>query len=238
MTQNLKRWYRATFYKAKTRTFVSAIERVCKKASLRKIKGLRSLYKNIILMVKENKPQILLRVCFAGWKKLVAKKQFLADALVQYEKHREAAAVRTHFVEWSRQFHLLAMERENILFCQKYYSAQLLRRHFSRLKSLHEEAKVPKACDQHRRLSTLSRCVAAWSRWTLKTKSLMELCRTNRVAEDKQIKRRYFGLLTGVFAKRQEVNQKSQLLNCIIKRKFLTLWAQSLNSKRRSELSR
>lgn len=203
-----------------------------KKSSFRRIKGLKHFYKEIIHRVREMKPQILLNTCFKSWRNIIVKRNYLENALRDYQARARDKLMVKAWSKWIEKSMEIKADKESIELCKGFYSMNLQKKGLKALREEVSQARVPKFCDAYVREKNLSRSFQLWWDWVEKMKVLRFISDRKKEREDKLLKREYFEVLLEEKQRRDHMREKERQITLIMKRKFMSLWAQSINSFR------
>lgn len=123
ITQFLSRWYRATFYRCKTRTFASCLQQVIFKGAFRKIKRLMKEDRERILRMKDMKPVLKLRVCFEALRRVKRRREFEERTREGIGLLRDGNSIRRGWGLWRERFRAVVREREMVERSRGYYES-------------------------------------------------------------------------------------------------------------------
>lgn len=106
------------------------------------------------------------------------------------------------------------------------------------MKSNADDEKLPRLLDANFRQVRQKQIFAWWKEWTAKMRTVEEWTMRKEKQKDVRLKREYFSNLQERYEKSQATNHSKKRVELEIKRKFITVWVNRINSKRKLVLYR
>lgn len=101
------------------------------------------------------------------------------------------------------------------------------------LKSNADDEKLPRLLDANLKHVRTKQMFAWWKEWTAKMKSVQDWKESREHAKDKVIKKTYFKKILDLVERTRNHTMSKSKIEREIKRKFLTVWVNQLNSRRK-----